>query len=113
MMTEDRKQELLEIIKQMQVVSSIFYSGVIHCKNHAFIEFNGFMNEYIKICAYNLAQGIDFTKCNIHSGNQLYIQSYQKEYIREKLECIFSGAITLSQNEKQLDADGVSDLEER
>ncbi len=52
--------------------------------NHAFIEFTGLMNEY------TMQSGEDFTECNIHSGKKLRAHDFNENYIREKLECIYS-----------------------
>lgn len=77
------------MLERMSVVSHKFYQMSILIGNHAFIEFTGLMNEYIKICRRALAEGVDFTETNKHIGKSLDIAPYEQEYIREKLECIF------------------------
>lgn len=90
-MENQTSTKLQEKIKQMKKVSNQFYAGAIAIQNHPFIEFCGLMNEYIKCCEEALQQGIDFTQCNTHSGRKLPMAKVSKEYINEKLECIFTG----------------------
>lgn len=92
-LSEARITELKEIIAGMKRISSTFYSAVIQLNCHAFIEFTGLMNEYIKICEDNLAAGIDFTEANAHSGIKLLIAPHQIAYFAEKLDCIFGPAL--------------------
>lgn len=82
------KRELEEMLVKMKAASSIFYNTAQLIGNHAFIEFTGLMNEYINVCSHALAEGEDFTTFNIHSGKSM-IKSYQREYMRGKIECIF------------------------
>jgi hypothetical protein len=81
--------ELRESIRRMREASSRFYGLAIQTDNHAFIEFTGFMNEYIAVCQHALDQGMDFTEFNTHSGKAIPIESYQGDYIGEKFDCIF------------------------
>lgn len=60
-LSDERKTELAEIIKQMRQLSNQFYVGAITIGNHPFIEFTGLMNEYIEACKEALKEGIDFT----------------------------------------------------
>lgn len=77
------------MLKRMQQASNAFYAAAIAIGNHPFIEFTGLMNEYIKICEDAHAMGIDFSNCNIHTGERLPVASYRQAYMQEKLECIF------------------------
>lgn len=77
------------MIVKMREASSAFYSVAAKIGNHAFIEFTGLMNEYIKICEDNLKDGNDFTQFNVHTGRAM-IQPYQRNYMQEKIECIFA-----------------------
>jgi hypothetical protein len=88
-----RKEELAAMIAKMRELTAAFYprACVIGC--HAFIEFTGLMNEYIKLCEEALAQGIDFTEASIHGGKSLPMQSYQRDYLNEKLECIYGRSL--------------------
>lgn len=82
------KKELEEMIVKMKVASIVFYNTAQQIGNHAFIEFAGLMNEYINVCSDALSEGEDFTTFNIHSGKSM-IKDYQREYMQEKIECIF------------------------
>lgn len=86
--------ERSRILNQMREVSDRFYAAAVAIKNHAFIEINGLMAEYITLCQRAHDQGIDFTKCNIHTGTTLPMEPFNVDYINEKLGCIFSGQIT-------------------
>lgn len=81
------------MLEQMRQVSAKFYAAAVGIQNHAFIEFNGLMAEYIKLCERAHAKGIDFTRCNIHTGTTLPLEAFNVDYISEKLGCIFSGQI--------------------
>ena len=39
-----------------------------------------------------------FTECSGHSGKSLPMESFEKSYIQEKLECIFLGKVKLSKD---------------
>ena len=88
-----------ESLDKMRVASGTFYNMAIRTNCHAFIEFTGLMNEYIKICERNLKQGIDFRDSNAHIGKsqQMKIDSYEIDYLNEKLHCIFQELIVIEQ----------------
>lgn len=88
------KEELQVMIKQMRVASSIFYSQATLIGNHAFIEFTGLMNEYIKVCEQAVANGEDFTRANIHTGRP--IPSYMVKYFEEKMSCILGRDVVIA-----------------
>jgi hypothetical protein len=88
-------KEREKAIDQMRAVSHYFYMAATQIGIHPFIEFTGLMNEYIKACDEAHQVGIDFSECNTHSGEVLPLKPYMKTYINEKLECIFSGVITV------------------
>lgn len=84
------KEELEVMLVKMRAASGAFYYNATRTGCHPFIEFTGLMNEYIKLCEAALAQGIDFTETSIHgSGQPLPMQSYHRNYLTEKLECIY------------------------
>ena len=85
---------LQETIDKMSRVSSLFYASAVQCGNHAFIEFCGLMNEYIKACELALAQGLDFTNLNVHCGRHLPFQPYFAAYLGEKLGCIYGPGLS-------------------
>lgn len=87
------KEELSEMIAGMKLASSVFYAQATSIGNHAFIEFCGFMNEYIKMCESTLASGKDFTTANVHSGSPLVqMKDYEAAYVGEKFGCIFASS---------------------
>lgn len=87
--------ELREMILGMHRASGAFYRDAVRIGCHPFIEFTGLMNEYIKLCEAALAQGIDFTEASIHGSGQsvLPMRSFHREYLREKLECIYGHSL--------------------
>jgi hypothetical protein len=89
------EEEREKILKQMKQLSAGFYGGAIHIGCHPFIEFTGIMNEYIQACERAHLNGIDFTMCNVHTGQVLPLKPFEKNYINEKLECIFVGQILI------------------
>jgi hypothetical protein len=94
-MSKERKKELEKVIFEMSDASEAFYGSAVRIGNHAFIEFCGLMNEYIKLCEEALRNGIDFTGLNIHTGKGLVIHGHNVDYIKEKMECIFSGQLSV------------------
>jgi hypothetical protein len=89
-MDQKERERCLTLMKN---ASDMFYLNAVNAGNHAFIEFTGILNEYLKICQDLHAAGIDFTQCNRHTGKGLEIQQFQVDYLNEKLECIFNGRI--------------------
>ena len=87
------KEELLAMLGKMHQASDAFYFAATRIGNHAFIEFTGLMNEYIKVCEKMLADGEDFTQSNIHGGKP--IPDYMIEYMEEKMGCILGRDVTL------------------
>jgi len=98
--TEEREQ----ILAKMKRASNDFYYMAIHTGCHAFIEFTGLMNEYIKLCEEAHGKGIDFTQANIHSGEGegLPIQDHHISYLGEKLGCIYGSALDEEKTAKLL-----------
>ncbi len=91
-LTAERRAELEQQLRTMQAISDTFYRQAVVCGVHAFIEFTGFMNEYIKICRENLEAGIDYSETDTHSVQSLDIAEYQADYLGEKFNCIFGNA---------------------
>lgn len=88
------QNELTECIDAMQEASDRFYHAATRIHNHPFIEFTGLMNEYIKVCEHNAAQGRDFRQASRHTEQgPLELHDFQVSYIREKLECIYGEQI--------------------
>ncbi len=88
---EQRKQ----ILTKMRTASEIFYSLAAGAGCHAFIEFTGLMNEFIKLCAEADEQGLDWIRANVHGDRQLPFKPWHIEYLSEKLECIYGKRIQL------------------
>lgn len=86
-------EELKTIIADMKGASGAFYANAREIGNHAFIEFAGLMNEYIKICEDAAKNGQDFTMASTHTGNALPMKDYQAAYLAEKLDCIYGPAL--------------------
>ncbi|MEG4066247.1 hypothetical protein QUA42_02645 [Microcoleus sp. Pol11C2] len=85
-----------ESLEKMQAASDRFYNDAVRTNCHTFIEFTGLLNEFIKVCRENLAQGRDFTQISAHSSEEpLKIKEHQIQYMNEKLHCIFQGAIMM------------------
>lgn len=82
------KEERERMLVQMHATSSTFYAMAVQIRNHPFIEFAGLMNEYIKLCEQAHRKGIDFTQCNVHTGQPLPIEAFHVRYLDEKLGCI-------------------------
>lgn len=81
------------VIERMQAVSAQFYLSATHTGCHAFIEFCGLMNEYIKICQASLEKGIDFRMANTHNEIALVMQTHHAKYLAEKLDCIYGPSL--------------------
>ena len=80
-----------ESLKLMQETSNNFYKASCNTECHAFVEFTGLMNEYIKLCQefQESNPDLDFRQYTGHSGQELQLQPHHKQYIREKLNCIY------------------------
>ncbi len=85
--------EMREMIKKMRAVSSAFYGPATHTGCHAFIEFCGLQNEFIKICETALDQGIEFPFANTHSKTTLPVREHHATYLGEKFDCIYGHTI--------------------
>jgi len=88
-----------ESLALMQKAANEFYSSAVWTNCHAFVEFTGLINEFIKICtAYQESwPKEDFRQCNVHTGRQMVIETYQLIYILEKLKCIYQADFALKQ----------------
>lgn len=82
-----------ESLAKMREAANQFYVAATRSECHAFIEFTGLINEYIKVCEANLNRGTDFRELNAHGERQMQIEPYELDYIGEKLNCIFQGAL--------------------
>lgn len=89
--------ERAEMLRGMQAASDAFYFLAQRAGCHAFLEFTGLMNEFIKLCHEAEAQGIDFTHANVHAGQHLPFRPHHVSYLNEKLECIYGMRFTVEE----------------
>lgn len=89
-MNENIKRERRETLNKMQQASDAFYRTAVHLHVHQFVEFAGFMNEYIKILGSMLEAGIDFVE---EGASCETVRQHHMQYIAEKLDCIFGVAL--------------------
>lgn len=88
-------EERAAMLRGMRGASDYFYSSAVRIGVHAFIEFAGLMNEFIKLCEEAHAKGIDFTMANVHTDQHLPFQPHHIAYLNEKLECIYGMRFTV------------------
>lgn len=88
--------ERAEILTRMRAVSDTFYAGAARAGCHAFIEFCGLMNEFIKLCHEAERSGIDWLRADVHGGEHLPFAPHHIEYLNEKLECIYGMRFTIA-----------------
>ena len=98
MMSERERQVALE---RMDQAISRFYSAAVQIGNHPFIEFAGVMTAYQKSCQRAHDAGIDFTECNQHAGRELPMESFEVDYLADKLNCIFGNRLTAQVSEPE------------
>ncbi len=95
--TEYSPEERVVMLQKMQQLSDGFYSQATRIGCHAFIEFAGLMNEFIKVCADAHKKGQDFPFANTHTGAPLPFQHYHLAYLAEKLNCIYGPGLMASE----------------
>jgi len=88
-------EERAHILNRMRAASNSFYAAAAHAGCHAFIEFTGLMNEFIKLCEDAEQQGTDWVHANVHGDVHLPFKPYHVEYLSEKLECIYGRRLQL------------------
>lgn len=84
--TEDERAIMLD---RMQYASNVFYSHATRAGCHAFLEFCGLMNEFIKLCHEANKTGDAWIHANVHGAGHLPFRPHHIDYLREKLECIY------------------------
>lgn len=94
-MIEYTAEERQAILAKMSAASNLFYSAAANAGCHAFIEFTGLMNEFIKLCSEADAQGLNWIHANVHGDVHLPFKPYHIEYLSEKLECIYGKRIQI------------------
>jgi hypothetical protein len=88
-------------LKEMQKASDAFCHAAVKIGNPTFVEFTGIINQYIEACRQAHHNGIDFTQCNTHCQQELPLESFQIDYINEKLACIFTARSLLNPEARQ------------
>lgn len=88
-------EERAAMLRRMRGASDYFYSMAVRIGVHAFIEFTGLINEFIKLCEEAHTKGIDFTMANVHADQHLPFQPHHIQYLNEKLECIYGMRFTV------------------
>lgn len=91
--------ERVEALAGMDQLVNAFYAHAVRLNVHPFLEFTGVMRAYVQSCERAHADGIDFSECNAHAGQQLPMESFEIRYLAEKLNCIFGGRITAADND--------------
>lgn len=92
----ETSEERAHILNRMRAASNAFYAAAAHAGCHAFIEFTGLMNEFIKLCEDAEQQGTDWVHANVHGDVHLPFKPYHVEYLSEKLECIYGRRLQLA-----------------
>jgi hypothetical protein len=85
-------EERARMLREMRLAKDTFYRMAASIGMHQFIEFAGFMNEYINCCEAMHKEGIDF------GTEPLRIKDYQAAYVGEKLDCIYGPALANPEN---------------
>jgi hypothetical protein len=85
--SEYSAEERERMLEGMTEAKDAFYAMAVRVGHHQFIEFAGFMVEYIKICFEMHAAGIDF------GTTELAPKVHEMAYIAEKFDCIFGDAL--------------------
>lgn len=94
-------EERAAILQRMRDASNRFYAAAAAAGCHAFIEFTGLMNEYVKLCQEAEAAGLEWVHANVHGGNHLPFAPHHIAYLSEKLECIYGRGLTDGTEERK------------
>lgn len=87
-------QKAQKTLAEMQRASGAFYVAARETSCHAFIEFTGLMNEFIKVCGDASARGDhSWLDANTHSDRPLQMEGHQVAYLAEKLDCIYGATL--------------------
>lgn len=87
-MTDDAKAECEVALFKMRLCSKHFYHLAIGVGVHQFVEFAGFINEYINMCEAMMEKGKDFREWAPE------MDDHNLDYVFEKFGCIFGPAFT-------------------
>lgn len=75
------KEERVEVLNRMRRAKDNFYAAALGTGVHAFVEFAGWMHEYILICE---ASG---------TFDEPLLADHNVAYLAEKLDCIYGPAL--------------------
>jgi len=92
--TEYTPIERDRMIRKMKLASDEFYRHAVEIGFHQFIEFAGFMNEFIKSCEKMHTQGVDFATA------ALDVEPHNAAYVGEKMGCIYGPTLSRPANMK-------------
>lgn len=106
-------EERAEMLKKMHGLSDLFYSKATSAGVHAFIEFAGLMNEFIRVCEEAQSKGQDFPFANTHCNTVLPFKPHNLGYLAEKLNCIYGPALLSSAQNREAFIAGLFDGEYR
>ncbi len=85
--TEYSAEERERMLARMTEIKDSFYYAAQRVGYHQFLEFVGFLSEFIKICRRMHAEGVDF------GTMELSAKDYEMAYIAEKFDCIFGDVL--------------------
>ena len=102
MTAEEAAKERAETLHKMRRASDLYYALAAQAGCHAFIEFAGLMNEFIKVCEDAHKQGIDFTMASTHTDRKLPFKPYHLQYLAEKLNCIYGPTLLSDETNRRV-----------
>jgi hypothetical protein len=94
-------EERVAMLQKMDALASLYYDKACAAGCHAFIEFAGLMNEFIKVCADAHKAGQGFPFANTHSGTPLPFKPWHMAYLAEKLNCIYGPGLLADEANRQ------------
>lgn len=100
------KEELQALARRMRSVADatydLFFRTGMGAECHAFLEFNGLLQKYVRICERAAEDGVDFRAANVHTGRPLSVEEHDLAYLAEKFVCIFGPIINASSKAKRI-----------
>lgn len=94
-MTHERSDKDRKLaLDRMAEICESFYLAAVATDVHAFIEFTGLLGEFLNLCKDAEQSGCrTWMGANVHGGENLPMRPYRLGYLREKLSCIYGGAL--------------------
>jgi hypothetical protein len=90
---EQNKEYRAKALAGMRKASATFYGLAAMSGHHAFVEFCGLQQEYIKMCEAAESAGIDWLLASTHTNMALPMELYNIAYLAEKLDCIYGPSL--------------------